>query len=177
MKVLTFSRTFPAYHPKAGTLTFFPEKISGSLILQNSLYMTKAEPHIQLVDKWFDSPKHHTIRAGKRWKVGDWFKPVVWGNDINPKSGRSGPYHSQQIQFAPPIQVTNTWDIRIRIIDFSPALGVQAVVTINGVNQTDIAKIASNDGLDEEDFLQWFMKKTDSEFEGQIICWDNKIEY
>lgn len=111
-KVLTFSRVYPSYHPKAGQPTYFVEKIV------KSLHWDRPHPPVDIRAD-FDSdiyinvqPKHHTIRAGHRWKVGDWFRPVVWGNDINPKSGRSGPYHSKQIIFAPDIQVKKTWGCR-----------------------------------------------------------------
>lgn len=52
-RVITFSRTFPAYHPKAGESTGFEDAI----LMGN---------------------KKHTIRAGSRWKVGDKFSPRVW---------------------------------------------------------------------------------------------------
>lgn len=65
-------------------------------------------------DDWksFD-PKGHTVRAGHRFKPGDIVSLRVWGNDVNPKSGRSGPYHSKQIIIAPDIQVKKTWDFEI----------------------------------------------------------------
>jgi len=54
-KVITFSRVFPKYHPKAGQPTYFVEKI-----------LAKA--------------KVHTIRNGNRWKVGDKFSPRIWSD-------------------------------------------------------------------------------------------------
>lgn len=55
MKVLTFSRVYPSYHPRKGESTFF-------------------------VDKIISGEKSHTIRAGNRWKVGDKFSPRVWSD-------------------------------------------------------------------------------------------------
>lgn len=36
-KVITFSRTFPSYHPKAGQPTYFVEKFYNSLFSRNNL--------------------------------------------------------------------------------------------------------------------------------------------
>lgn len=78
-KVITFSRTFPAYHPKAGQPTYFVEKF------WESIYLEKSDSEWLSACKRFNfnvglhgiySPKHHTIRAGKRWKVGDKFSLV-----------------------------------------------------------------------------------------------------
>lgn len=52
-KILTFSRVFPAYHPKAGQPTFFVGGILSGF-------------------------KKHTIRAGNRFKAADTFSPCYW---------------------------------------------------------------------------------------------------
>jgi hypothetical protein len=96
-RVITFSRYFPAHHPRCGESTYFVEKIWASL--ETSFLDQLADedrifnPRLSL-DVF--APKHHTIRAGHRFKAGDWFSPRVW-------SGK--PYNSKQIQFAPDIQV------------------------------------------------------------------------
>src|SRR4051794_18731314 len=124
MPVITFSRFFPKGHPKAGRPTYFMEKIKKSL-----MGAAVPGPAIRLFDFNVCSscePKHHTIRInrkdGKLWKLGDTFTPKVWGDDINPKSGRSGAYQCRlswmlslpkQIQFAPDIEIKKTWDFLI----------------------------------------------------------------
>lgn len=160
MRVMTFSRHYPKYHPKAGEPTYFVEKIWASI---NDYYFDQY-PLAELGD--FD-PKVHTIRAGNRWKVGDWFQPAIWGDDINPKSGRSGPYQSKQIHFAPPIQVKKIWGFEIK----------DENALLNGAFQDSylLNEIAVNDGLDYKDLLQWF--RFPKPFAGQIICWDERIEY
>lgn len=163
MKVLTFSRHFPSYHPRKGQPTFFVEKIKNSL---DPLYETYGRNS-------GNSIKVHTIRAGHRWKAGDWFKPVVWGDDINPKSGRSGPYHSKHVQFQDPIQVKKTWDFDIKdgIIHLNGT-----VIHVDGYHPDEtLVRIAHNDGLALDDLLAWF--KYPSPFDGQIICWNDKLEY
>jgi len=168
-KVITFSRVFPSYHPRAGEPTHFVEAII------NSLYRFLPAPKEAV--KLYDDPKfqsirakHHTIRAGHRFKAGDWFSPRVW-------SGK--PYNSKQIIFAPDTEVKKTWDFEIC------GFGAfnDAIITINGQppKQKMIPIISSNDGLTEADFSDWFCLspefKKKKYFEGQIICWNENINY
>lgn len=174
-RVLTFSRVFPSYHPKAGQLTYFPEKIWKSLYDMNIFYgigehenrYNEVFPirHDPLENIHNHLPKYHTIRAGKRWKAGDYFSPAVWGNDINSKSGRSGPYHSKQIKFAPDIEIKKVWDIQIK--------GCSIYIN-EKYNPIDLI-LAKNDGLTFEDLADWF--KMPCNFQGQIICWNENINY
>lgn len=190
---ITFSRHFPAYHPKAGQPTYFVEKIwkgmwdankgSNNPLYPEWLQYDEAFPITDDVNESIHvhSPKLHTIRAGSRWKEGDWFKPVVWGNDVNPKSGRTGPYHSKQIQFAPEMQLKKVWDFRIKIIKgghgFMPYIGNEPL------NQDQIEEISKNDGLTKHDFSEWMVPRGKKfivgvpVFEGQILCWDENVQY
>lgn len=188
-KVLTFSRYFPAYHPKAGEPTYFVEKMWKSLekLLPDQfadivyeggkkLGYLYVDEILSIVDA--ETPKFHTIRGGNRFKAGDFFKPVFWGNDINPKSGRSGPYHSKQIQFAPLIEVKKTWDFTLTWDDDVDEIDVR----IGGkwfcqLGAHATVELAKNDGLYMSDFIDWFVKKKFEPFSGQIICWDESINY
>lgn len=169
-RVITFSTRFPSYHPRKGEQTHFVEKIWNSL--PNHYDLDKLNPGkkkevelfwqaLQMNYRMF-GPKLHTIRAGHRWKAGDKFSPRVW-------SGK--PYHSKQIIIAPDMEVKKVWEFEI--IDGSPYLfGVK-------VPQTDafrfVGKLAANDGLSFEDFLAWF--KYQQPFQGQVICWDENVNY
>ena len=157
-RVLTFSRVFPIYHPRKGEPTYFVEKIWQSL--GDCFYDQVSKQLSEVVN--FDTmplstesfePKHHTIRAGHRWKVGDKFSPRVW-------SGK--PYSSKQIIIAPDIEVKKVWDFNIRESNNLLQFEFQ-----------NIHNVATNDGLELVDFLQWFNKP----FDGQIICWNENIEY
>lgn len=169
-KVIIFSEFFPKFHPKAGQPTFFVEKIWEELANIANRDSVVAEILRQALLERLDlystsrivEPKHHTIRRGHRWKVGDWFSPRVW-------SGM--PYRSKQIQFAPDIQVKKVWNVEI-----SFQLGV---IGIDGFwHLTDYEQIlylmAANDGISTEDFISWIGSKN---FSGQIICWNDKITY
>ncbi len=106
--------------------------------------------------------KFHTIRAGSRFKAGDYFSPRIW-------SGK--PYRSKQITIAPDIKIEQVWDIEI-------AIGLEGI-RINGDWNFEnykqlLGELSGNDGLSEDDFKSWFNNPS---FVGQIICWDKNIKY
>lgn len=168
-----FSRTFPMTHTRAGKPTWFVEKI-WKCLWETTSFQGIAEYEAAYQETFpvgeapeenihCHFPKGHTIRAGNRWKIGDFFAPRIW-------SGR--PYNSKTIQFAPPIMVENIW--RFSIINRTIYIDAAAVHT------DTIERVAKNDGLAFDDFLTWFMpvsKKQQPDFEGQIICWNKNIEY
>lgn len=161
-KVIIFSRVFPKHHPKSGKQTYFVEKIWESINydIPGDLHSSLVKESGNYLFREDILPKHHTIRAGKHWKVGEKFSPRVW-------SGK--PYMSKQIIIAPDIEIKKIWDIGLRISgDFKEFYCNDCDLT-----GTSISKIAENDGLELNDFLSWFNKP----FEGQIICWNNKIKY
>jgi hypothetical protein len=176
MRVTTFSRTFPATHPRKGEPTQFVEKVLLSLIEVGQISMSKAvEIGRQLNLEGFQSinelrqldlrPKHHTIRAGHRWKAGDWFSPRFW-------TGK--PYASKQAEFAPGIEIIKVWPFEVH---------ADGLFSIDGRLVTSIAEwnaIANNDGLNFVDFDDWLLlpaKKKAKPFDGQIICWNPDINY
>ncbi|MDB5200557.1 MAG: hypothetical protein JWO92_2520 [Chitinophagaceae bacterium] len=183
-RVLTFSRVFPSYHPKKGEPTLFVEKIWKGLVIANrrdgeySIW-TKVprlmkEGYWQIPHVWRDQmnddkflPKFHTIRAGNRWKVGDKFSPRVW-------SGK--PYNSKQIIIASDIEIKKVWNFEMHEIN-EQENGYGIYVVINGKEQHLPKQVAINDGLKEKDFYDWFRVKETKPFMGQVICWNEKINY
>jgi hypothetical protein len=169
-KVITFSRVFPAYHPKAGEPTYFMEKIWRGLPIPCCFPNVDGSVlDILEFDKEPDMVKHHTIRAGHRWKVGDWFSPRVW-------SGK--PYHSKQIQFAPDIQIKKVFDFKIVLVEDGMLRSYE--MQINGKLRSTGMEVFTNDGLTYNDFCDWFKMdsaKKDIHFDGQIICWNENIDY
>jgi hypothetical protein len=161
-RVITFSRTFPAYHYKAGKPTYFIEQFYNSIFEKDGDWSNAPEDEkgnyvVELscfrVDK-----KHHTIRSGKRWKVGDRFSPRVW-------SGK--PYASKMIQFAPDTEIKKIWDFEI----------IDSEYLLNGkrLSLKELSEIAMNDGLEVDDLELWFSQS--KTFSGQIICWNENINY
>ena len=171
-KVITFSRTFPAYHPKAGKETNFVEKFWESYQLSETVIDKALTPLIPYIQEYKSSndwtyrrygAKNHTIRVGNRWKEGEYFSPRVW-------SGK--PYRSKMIKIAPDTQIKKIWNIE---------MDIEGTFYINGkyVDVTssihDGKTVADNDGLDSDDLLNWF--PVGKPFKGQIICWNENINY
>lgn len=174
-KVITFSRNFPSYHLKEGKPTYFVEKLLKSLYIITPLmeeYFANLNPDYPEISDFRGSllhpmnfhPKYHTIRAGRRFKKGDYFSPRIWS---------AKPYNSKQIILASDIEIKNTWDIEIEM----PIRKFQLTNDEGTWWQYDkgntIQQIATNDGLEIEELWNWFPKT----FEGQIICWNENIQY
>jgi hypothetical protein len=186
MKVLTFSRYYPAGHPKKGRPTGFVEKILYDLVERKVYSRSKAvemaratgidEHHpMYYIDTFHQygcsMSKGHTIRVGNRWKVGDMASLRVW-------SGY--PYRSKQIEFAQ-VEIKKVWQFNIHVVGDEliwqvPGSGSGSFDTIS----ESLKIIASNDGLEIRDFIDWFAfhpKVKGQAFAGQILCWSDKINY
>lgn len=167
-KVITFSTKFPTYHVAAGEPTNFVEKFYASLL--TTLNHSDIDPPTCLgITTFFGLtwPKHTTIRKGHRFKAGDYFSPRIWGEDINPKSNRSGPYHSKQIILHKDVRIRQVIDFKIENKKFYYS---NILIENENVKKQIINSIAKNDGLMPKDFLSWF-KNFEEDFEGQIIFW------
>lgn len=164
-RVITFSRTFPAYHPRKGQETFFVEKIWTALQKYDNFDPNQWVNKYPILMDLFMNPdvinfpsKLHTIRAGHRWKAGDVFSPRVW-------SGK--PYASPQLTIAPDITIERTVDVWINNLGF---------IDLDGkywgqICDSKTAIMAENDGLALIDFANWFSKLP---FDGQMIIWSDK---
>jgi hypothetical protein len=153
MKVIMIAKRFMKGHPREGEPTFFETNI-------------------------LNGKKKHTIRAGNRIEKGEIVSLRTW---------LSKPYRSKQREFAQ-VLVSRVWPITIKPNtepyseqNFSIHIGDRYVAywkpgTTANITQTELAK---NDGLSKKDFLSWFGldKKVIKPFVGQIICWDEKVNY
>jgi len=168
MKVITFSRYFPSYHLRKGEPTLFIEKIWESIYLDNVgsvEFENLSNDEFDLLPHGKYTPKHHTIRAGKRFKEGEWFSPRFWSGI---------PYRSKQTTFAPPLQIKKIWNIDIyKEGDVRVKRENQSFMT--NVLNPGFQQIAKNDGLTVEDMAGWF--KIPTRFTGQIICWNENLNY
>jgi hypothetical protein len=183
-RIITYSTKFPVNHLKAGSPTHFVEKFWKSIKVSVPCSNHQDQLIHELNNLIFEEsrglnliPKHHTIRKGNRWKKGDLFSPRIWGSDVNPKSGRSGPYHSTQIILAPDQVVTNVWDIEI-IADSigNIAIGIRTAFN-NTIRELPLEVVAENDGLTVDELRSWFNVKPGKKFIGQIICWNSSVNY
>lgn len=174
-----FSTVFPAHHKRRGEPTYFVEKIISGLVRNDvpgyGTETVKALRDLGVLDikKALEAePKGHTIRAGHRYSPGDFMVMKIW-------SGK--PYRSKQITLGPPVEIVNTWDIRLELVDCVYHDGAKEIkdkmkffiASTDFFLSNDEQKIARNDGLTHQDWLDWFPKP----FEGQIIAWDKSISY
>lgn len=165
-KVITFSRVFPKYHPKAGQPTYFVEKFYKSLFLMKCVPPELATDfNFAVMNDYNYKAKNHTIRSGNRWKVGDKFSPRVW-------SGK--PYNSKQIILSDDVEIKQIYQVRI----WRESL-LNWRIYINGeiISAPKISELATNDGLTHRDLLEWFNVPVEKNFEGQIICWSDAVSY
>lgn len=172
-KVITFSRTFPTYHPKKGKGTNFIEKFLTSIGLENltkkqfedceTLICGEAKGVLPEMIELY-TPKHHTIRAGNRFKAGDYFSPRVW-------SGK--PYNSKQIILAPDTEIKKVWNFKINRGGFY--INDRLYDGEMEGHFELLEEIAKNDGLNRHDLIAWF--KYPKSFDGQIICWNKNVNY
>lgn len=163
-RVRTFSRQFPKGHPKEGQPTFFVEAIYKQLYIMKCI--PKELENEFNCDKFLNGfAKKHTIRAGKHFKDGDKFSPRTWLDK---------PYMSKQIVIAPDLEIKRVYDFKIEIdddylcvlIDNYPFYEENATM----VTQVEALKtLSKNDGLELQDFKDWF--KWGTPFDGQIISW------
>lgn len=131
-KVITFSKAFPAYHPRKGEPTLFRDKVLLSL------------NEFQTGDDL--SPKYHTIRSGHRWKVDEWFSPREWSEK---------PYRSKQDIITDDILIKRIYNFRIK--DFRFWLNGYSI----GSTSPTMKEIAKNDGLELNDLIEWFRYPND----------------
>lgn len=186
-KVRTFSRHFPSYHPKAGLPTFFVEKILNTLqvrynnesyfrklLILNTDNIAKGKLSFEDIESFFISLqqylslKPHTIRNGTHFKAGDKFSPRVWFGK---------PYNSPQIIFLDDIEVKKVWEIEI--YENSECYINAKFFGMFGSENWYI--LAANDGLESKDLVNWILMSPDFKktqyFQGQIICWNENINY
>lgn len=177
MRVLTMSRFFPKGHIREGQPTHFVEKIWSNPfvsiinqdLLQNEILNFSRHEYLY-------TAKHHTIRAGERWKPGDMVSLRVWSDK---------PYRSKQIEFAQ-VEVKKTWSFEMGPVPGTNPISDTQIAIDGRVHSlltplSDIVqKVSANDGLSIEDFISWFSihpKKKGAEFRGQIVCWNQNVNY
>lgn len=184
-RVITFSRVFPAYHPRAGQPTNFIRKIlkarhlSGHLSAGDILKISReiglmGLQDIKSVHQFLSDtnqiPKHHTIRGTekRKWTVGEKFSPRAW-------SGK--PYKSKQLHLGPDIEIVDVYDVEITY-DHVKGMNFEfAAPILNTAWREDfipMGLVGKNDGLNMVDFVNWFPVVKEP-FIGQIICWTPKL--
>lgn len=173
-RVVIISRSFPGYHPRAGEPTFFVEKFFAALALtQPSFEFPKNFTFSMREYLECKEPKFTTIRAGGRWKAGDQFSPRCWS---------AKPRRSHQMILGPDVTIVKVWNIEM--IELLKGLIITYPSTRDpGFDSlVDWGEAAKNDGLQLEDFRNWFVCdpkfiRNHNSFKGQILTWSPAIQY
>lgn len=191
MPVLTFSQKFPAYHPKKGQPTYFVEQTLNclgcdytdqryfdELLILNKKNIDDKKLSFEDIETFFISLqqntgiKSHTIRNNYRIKQGELISPRCWFGK---------PYHSPQIIFYDTIPALKTWNVYGHITFSHEYISIETEKKLYIATGVSIQKIATNDGLKKDDFINWFKFSQDDRkvhaFLGQIICWNSEIKY
>jgi hypothetical protein len=174
-KVRTFSRHFPLGHPRKGEKTFFVEQILRGLHVDysslsyledlkryNQVNLNKGKLSQKDIELFWaeleqvNNEKHHTIRAGIHFKVGDKFSPRVWTKT---------PFYSPQIIFYDDLSVHYAPEVKVK----NSLLYLQGKL----IQEPQYSLVAMNDGLISSDMKAWFRK----DLKGQIICWKKDLIY
>lgn len=166
-KKLRFERVFPKGHSRSGRSTYFAEAIIKSLPeIPPSQYChgnTKKRisdrllPFCNYTAYDYALPINHTIRKGVFWKNGDSAELV-----LIPKAAG----YAKSITIAE-VTICKVWDFEVKDGIF--------FVQNKPIDLDKVQEIAKNDGFNLEEFLEWY--KYPKPLRGQIICWNNKIEY
>ena len=140
--VLMLSKVFPRKHRSAGKKTNFERSLN-------------------------EGKKIHTIRSGyEAWKhniekirEGMFFLSLRQWSDV--------PYRSKQVEIK---ELKETVGYERITMQYNPETGIVKAV-INGKQYLDVEKIAENDGLKWDDFIDWFFGQgTDRTlFQGVIV--------
>jgi hypothetical protein len=156
-KIRTLSRKFLQGHPKVGQPTYFVEKFLNCLRInyrsENYLELLKVINPDKEVETFYHSLNQNIIDTKSHTiRHGNHFKT---GDLISIRCWANRPYKDKQIKLIPDIAVVKTFEFDIND------------------NKIDLNILSYNDGLCRRDFEDWFP----SQMKGQIICWDNEIQY
>lgn len=184
-KVITLSRTFPAYHPKAGQPTHFAQQVLNSLGIEwddldyldllHELNPGKEDIvydffcEFYLLHFPYLLQKLHTIRAN--WtnkKTGETYQVWKQGDKASLRVWSGVPYRSPQIIIAPDVELVKVGDFEKKFTSHS---GMAPFINGRMVSPDNFCDVAENDGLEYHDLLAWFKWSDGKPFDGQILCW------
>lgn len=158
--VLVLSQAFLMGHSKAGKPNYFVQQLS------NALHGC-SEHKVQLPDG--DSiivrgKKLHTIRQNYEYWKEKTEKINAGEMELSIRVWSGNPYKSLQVE------VARLSHVNIQLVEMSYSTeDAQPIVYIDNVLKPNIAEeMARNDGLQLEDWIEWFFKKTNT-FRGVIL--------
>lgn len=140
--VLTLSTAFPVGHSRAGSPTYFKEKVTAK---EFPVIIEHSAGHSTIIN----GRKLHTIRANyPLWEAR--FREIQRGEAVLSIRQWSGaPYRSKQVEIA---QLSSEDGIGIQLLKLADLTNP---TYING-QQVDLLSLAFNDGLNYRDWQEWF---------------------
>ena len=130
--VLPLASRFPAWHPKRGQLTGFPEKV----IRGTKIHTLREDPV-----KW-----EHNVELINSRKA-----------ELSVRRWIGRPYHSPQLE----VKRLKKADIQHVRMTRDPGTG-HLTVFIEGKQFPDVVRLAANDGMTPDDFAGWFFRTSDT---------------
>lgn len=149
--VLTLSKTFLKWHPRAGEPTYFKEKFEQAQAITKAGKFPCGLPYPDFID-----PKYHTIRANYPfWKKR--FDEIERGEaclSIRQWSGK--PYCSKMIEIARLTKEDGIGIQKLEFLEFDPAFKDGIWISGKTFSQSHKECLAENDGLSYKDWQDWF---------------------
>lgn len=158
--VLMLSQAFLMGHSKAGKPNYFVQQLTNAL-------RGYSEHEIQLPDGSsiiVRGKKLHTIRENYEYWKEKTAKINAGEMELSIRVWSGKPYKSQQVE------VARLSHVSIQLVEMSYSVeDSQPIVYVDNVLKPNIAEeMAKNDGLQLEDWTEWFFKKTNT-FRGVIL--------
>lgn len=158
--VLMLSQAFLMGHSKAGKPNYFVQQLSNALC-------DSSEGKVLLSDDLSTvaiGKKLHTIRENYDYWKAKAGKINAGEMELSIRVWSGKPYKSQQVE------VARLSHVSIQLVEMSYSIeDAQPIVYVDNVLKPNIAeKMAKNDGLQLEDWVEWFFKKTNT-FRGVIL--------
>lgn len=154
--VITVSKVFPATHKRKGEPTYFPYKIINQKVIDGILTDSTSLGIAGFCKEYGVSTKIHTIRANYPfWKKR--IEQVQNGEAVLSIRYWSGkPYNSPQVEV---INLTKDDGVGVQRIEFyEDKDGIPCInyPLVGNYSEPVITSISKNDGLNHNDFKEWF---------------------
>ena len=170
--VLTLSKDFPVWHPRAGQPTGFREKLANaSYHVRHPESFEQGEPHNE-------DEKYHTLRANyELWRKR--FEQIAAGEAcLSIRQWTGKPYASKQVEIA---RLTREDGIGMQLLCFAGNFSKKDRELhrpiVGGTKEVDYTQLAMNDGLTIKDWEDWFSNKDYDLSEPMAIIHFTKFRY
>jgi len=169
--VLTLSKDFPVWHPKAGKRTFFKSKLEIA-------HVVPYDPMGDVIPDGQPQMKLHTLRANyELWRKR--FEQIAAGEAcLSIRQWTGKPYASKQVEIA---RLTREDGIGMQLLCFAGNFSKKDRELhrpiVGGTKEVDYTQLAMNDGLSLQDWEDWFTYGDYDLREPMVIIHFTKFRY